>query len=294
MKTVIPAKVCSWLYFFTLLAVSCKPDNEPGMVPLSAQQQEQVAGDNNNMMASMQDVASVTSDAFLGKGIATGRVLNHRGSYIDCGYSVTDSIRVVKKVDSLMYSGSITIDFGNGTGCHDSTMRKGEIRDVFDFLLTHGDSSTIQSNQTISFDEYQQDTLVLDGSITIQSPYEGPVVMVGKSSKIKYKDGTFLGWNGSLRFACEGKGGFNWFGENIDLTGSWNGTTRSGVAYTATITKPIVLSWGCQRRSRPIPTEGTLEITVGGVTSTIDYGDGHCDNKYTVTLSGVTTTVSLN
>ncbi|MEI6408984.1 MAG: hypothetical protein WCR52_06360 [Bacteroidota bacterium] len=63
------------------------------------------------------------------------------------------------------------------------------------------------------------------------------------------------------------------------VTGSASGTNRNGVAYTVTITNPLIKKVLC-----PWISQGTIEITANNKTRSIDYGDGACDKDATLTL----------
>ena len=71
--------------------------------------------------------------------------------------------------------------------------------------------------------------------------------------------------------------------------GSITGITRSGAEFTTTVTKEIVFKRGCNGRRGFVRVSGTVEITTGGVTATLDYGDGSCDKDFTITTGGVVT-----
>ncbi len=76
----------------------------------------------------------------------------------------------------------------------------------------------------------------------------------------------------------------------IITEGSYEYTSSKGYSFTYKITKPLVYNYSCE--DAWIPVEGTEEIsyTENGETAdfTVDYGDGTCDNLYTVTSDGET------
>jgi len=73
------------------------------------------------------------------------------------------------------------------------------------------------------------------------------------------------------------------------LTGSGSITVNDSLKYSKVITKPLVIDASCD-----YITSGTIELVKGGVTSTIDYGDGTCDNVATVTTNGITEEINLH
>jgi hypothetical protein len=76
----------------------------------------------------------------------------------------------------------------------------------------------------------------------------------------------------------------------IITEGNYEYTSSEGYSYAYKITKPLVYSFSCE--DAWIPVEGTEEIsyTENNETTdfTVDYGDGTCDNLYTVTIDGET------
>lgn len=68
------------------------------------------------------------------------------------------------------------------------------------------------------------------------------------------------------------------------ISGSASGVNRKGFAYTSTILTPLEIKVGC-----PWIRKGVIEIKIeNSKTVTIDYGNGTCDKKYTVTVDGQT------
>jgi hypothetical protein len=59
--------------------------------------------------------------------------------------------------------------------------------------------------------------------------------------------------------------------------------------YTKTITTPLLFDASCDYISK-----GVVELTKNSSTATIDYGDGICDNKATVTIDGTTDEINLH
>ena len=271
-----------------LVVQACQKDGLNFSGKTSVQQTIQTAHDNQQMIAAVQDVASVTAGAFSRQGITSGRIANEgEGNEIECGPSVTSNIKLDRThLDSIIYSGVITIDYGTGLNCPDSiARRKGMVIDSFRLVLKFKDSVWYDLSEKINFIGYSRDSVTLDGSVSIASSSRGPTVISIDETKTKYADGTTSTWSGNLVFTIH-NAGHHW-GGTMDVTGSWSGTTRSGTSFSANITKAIEYQSSCPGYRR-IPVMGTVDVTVGGVTSTIDYGDGTCDKIYTITTAGVT------
>jgi hypothetical protein len=68
------------------------------------------------------------------------------------------------------------------------------------------------------------------------------------------------------------------------VSGVASGKTKSGVEYTAETVEPLVFKSMC-RGTWYIPASGIKTITMPELpVITVDYGDGECDNKFTVIM----------
>ena len=103
---------------------ACQNDSAKETMAVRAQQSISAAQDNNQMLGVMHDVAGVTANAFASQGISGGRVADGGEEHDDdfgCRPTITNNIKVVKSnSDSLVLSGTLTIDFGDGSNCADS------------------------------------------------------------------------------------------------------------------------------------------------------------------------------
>lgn len=278
--------VMSWIL------AACNQDNVSHPKSMTSQQQANTAAeDNGQMIASTQDVMDITAGAMTGQGISNGRFVSTERSgpeSWDCGSRVSGTFNIDKShSDSLIYQGTITIDYGDGSNCKDSVnIRRGIIIDSFTFILTRSDFDLTES---ISFQDFHRDTIQLDGTFISKSSSRDKSTVEIQNARITYKDGTFNLWNGMLTIlvgpATEQLGidDFHFF---KSVTGGVTGTTRSGAAFTAEITNDIIFLYSCSRR---FPVSGTIKVTVDDVTSTVDYGNGRCDRQYTVSNGDSTT-----
>jgi len=212
---------------------------------------------------------------------------------MSCQPSISGTFSIDKShTDTLIYSGSLAIDYGTGTVCKDSTeIRKGKLIDAFKLVvaLKHRDKYNLM--ESITFQEFQKDSVQVDGVFTSQSTSDTLSVLTAQNAKITYKDGTSVSWNGSLTNRYILNGSFHERNnESRQVTGSISGTNRQGASFSTTITKAILYQYSC---SRNIPVTGTIDLTVGTMSSAIDFGTGTCDKEYTITTNGTTTTYTF-
>lgn len=275
-----------------VLALACQNDSQ-NLLGVKMQQSTQAAQDNSAMIASVQDVVNTTADAFSSQGLSFGRFAGHGDGEdddddsLECKPTITNTIKVNRiSADSTVISGTFIIDFG--TACTDSAeMKKGKIIDSVYVVL----SKTVhKAYESVTFQDYWRDSTNIDGSFSITSGTGEPTIVKIKGTKVRYRDGTTSSWTGDLTFTTQKSGVGNNYTASMTVTGSWSGVTRSGISFSGNITKDVVFKAGCfGHRHRFIPVSGTIDIVTGGVTSTIDYGDGTCDKTYTITSAGQTT-----
>jgi hypothetical protein len=284
--------------FYVVFMWACQKENIS--TTSSPAQAKLAAKDNTQIVAATQSVMSITAGAMAQKGVLGGRLMDggHPGGGVDtddddettCKPSIKSTFAIdTTHVDTLIYSGSVTIDYGNGSTCTDSTHRRtGMITDAFKYIISYKDSIRFSSTETITFKAFHKDSVQLDGTIIIKASGKKVTTVEAKDAKITYKDGTFSTWSGLLTYHYQKGKGRHWGGKTIKITGSLTGTTRAGLAFTATITKEIVYQYGCFNKHKFLPVSGTVEVVVGGVTSTIDYGDGTCHKELTIEADGET------
>jgi hypothetical protein len=295
-----PLQQLGCIALLSMAVWACQDDNNSSnsgpMSQQEAQQQSNIAAnDNNQMIATTQDAMSVTADAFASQGISDGTSSSGRAiaqhPKDKCSPSITGTFNLNgTDPDSLIYSGTLTIDYGDGSSCTDSTMlRKGKITDDFTFTISRKHGFKTYSTENITFAGYYKDSTTIDGTFIAKATGGSTQSIETQNAKITYTDGTSATWQGMLNFAYDRGQWGKWKDNSIKVTGSWSGTNRAGVTFSGDITKDLVFLYSCDKWHRFRPVSGTIEVKVADVTSTIDYGDGTCDKIYTITSGGTTT-----
>jgi len=289
--------VC-WVVLIIVVAFACQSDENE----LTTEQKELLATDaaesNLTILSAAMDVMDITSDAFGDKGIAGGRQSTigkkRGGPNGQCIPAISGSFDIDRTHrDSLIYTGSFIIDYGDGKSCSgDSTrVRKGRIIDTFTYIISFRDSLSFSVSESISFEGFYKDSISIDGTFTSVRKSSGVTSMNISGAKLTYADGTSATWSGTLDTRQdEGLNPRSWDDDIKTITGSVTGVTRGGSAFSASITSGIVYRYECFNKWKTVPVSGVISITAGGDTSTVDYGDGTCDKTYSITVNGETTT----
>jgi hypothetical protein len=109
----------------------------------------------------------------------------------------------------------------------------------------------------------------------------------------KYIDGgTTIQWSGIHTITQTGGAStpLNFLDDVYSLTGNANGVSRNAVAFTVNISSPVVKRTSCHWIE-----SGRVDITPEGLAvRTLDYGDGTCDNKASITINGNTFSFTMD
>ena len=189
-----------------------------------------------------------------------------------------------------------TLTFNPNCTFSDGVVRSGQI------IITWTPGWRLDSSKhaTVTFQNYTRDSVVVSGTVTLQ--YTGgsytvdnpPVFsMTEEDMTIKFADGKTASWSGTrtVEWADGFKTRFNRSDDVKKVNFHREGINRNGEKYTADGTDLLIKnSCGTTRKSRVV--SGTIVIKKGDQTTTVDFGNGDCDDTFTITQNGVTITVN--
>lgn len=190
-------------------------------------------------------------------------------------------------VDTLNGTFNMTLDFGDGCTGPFGVTRKGILRyqvvltglTSFDFVLT--------------FEEYEVEGYLLNGSIAT-----GNIQVDETTGAITYdyriNNGEVINPAGERVLINQNyRYTFDFSSFEIAATGTTTGQL-DGTSFTHLIREPLVLRASCPAETAGVPVLGLVDFTWGAQPPvSIDYGDGTCDNEVTLTLGGVSQTITL-
>jgi hypothetical protein len=192
-----------------------------------------------------------------------------------------------------------TIDFGT-TGCtlNNGNVVRGKIIINFVFQPT-ATSHTI----TYTFDNFYHNNIKFEGtktltrSMTTQTATAAPhpIVVMELDMTITMPNGDQYERVGTrTRELIEGFSTENNFMDNIyKITGNWTTTMPNGNQHTATITEPLRAKMSCIAVNKPILAKGIISFVRNNITSTLNYGNGDCDNIAVFTINGISYTITI-
>jgi hypothetical protein len=186
---------------------------------------------------------------------------------------------------------TITIDYGTDgcAGPNGDHILKGKI-----IITQTGDRFTAGAERIKTFENFYVDDVKVEGTKSWKNngTDAGGDWSFTKTAtmNLTYPDGTFTTWNHTHTSALVEGGDTPTHWDNVwSTTGNSSGVNRDGVAFSSTIVEPLIKKVTCRWIS-----EGVIQFTRDGNTSTLDFGDGTCDRFATLTTAnGNTFTIRL-
>lgn len=233
------------------------------------------------------NVAGVNDDAGLGNGVgvffAPSRSGNATSSFGGGGAdSATHCFTVTEIETNGGFPKTITIDFGTGCTGKDGHTRRGKITAVYTGKLRESGSTA-----TVSFDGYYIDTLKVEGTLKAENKSTGSNYIFSitvTNGKLSLPSGDFIEVNKTHTWTqTDGSATPRIPGDDVySVIGSSAGTAQvqgSTYQWTTEITTPVIRKMSCRWR-----VAGQVAITRNNIKALLDYGNGECDNKATVTI----------
>lgn len=263
------------------MIVSCsKEENskiEPGDI--------QVAREETMASNIFDDAFVQANDAFSAKN----REINNNKSTSLPGAVEKDSVIItIDNTDPSTWPKTITIDFGTGVTSN-NVERKGKILVTVDGSYGLAGTSWIITFEGYEYNGYKVEgtkTVIFEGANDLQQPYFSISV---KDAKITWPDGKTFTWNSERQRTWTNIALLNPYENLFEITGTATGVNTDGVAYSISITSPLLVSPGCNNIK-----QGTLVIsTEGNPDLTLDYGDGACDNMAIISVGNASKEIQL-
>lgn len=267
--------------------ISCKKDND-----LAAD--NEMVSDNATAESETDDLGSIEQD-LMDKNETSigGKTMAIIVVEYDNGVKAT--------IDNV--AKTIVVDFspnGEPTTGNDGKQRKGKINIAYTARLR-----TVGAVITSTFDNYYvkgplaSDFTKVEGTrVTTNQAISNGIHSFKREvtgGKLTFPNGQTFNWNATRYIDWNSNNTFTdrWDDIYTQKTNSVaSGTDRRGQAFSYTVTKDVVVKNSCAVARRFRPVSGTVVIVPGDrATRTVDYGNGDCDNTFTVTVNGRTYTI---
>ncbi len=171
-----------------------------------------------------------------------------------------------------------TIDFGEGCELPNGNVLSGIIQ-----LSYSLDMEAASKSITVALEDFTFNGVIVEGGadiLRVRSNENGnPQSTANRSYSATWPDGETASFTGTrTREWIEGYGTGFW-GDNVFLiTGNGTFTNKAGNVWTKEVVTPLRREASCR-----FIVSGILEISRNGTTASLDFGDGSCDSKGTLT-----------
>lgn len=268
-------KYLVWVLAMFSFMISCSDDDNN--VDPNKTADEQLLKDEYYFGGEINDVLRMGDEGYV--------VANSGGRYEESSFCASVEL---DKTNSVL-----TLDFGAGCTSESGRVRKGKI--IFQYT-----SLNPLGARSIIFDDYEVDGTRVEGTITtsaITRNSNNKLTFTRKvmNGKLIFSDGKIFLYNADHAFTwTEGEGNLNVFSWVFEMNGSSAGTNREGVSYTGTITTPYTIKYSCFQNGVFYPVSGVGVFTPSqGFPFTVNFGDGSCDKKVSVTVGAFSSEVTL-
>jgi len=177
--------------------------------------------------------------------------------------------------------GTIIFDFGQGCQLNNGAFVTGM------FTLVYGpfDGGTRTINYTFNDYTYNNNAVSGGGEIfrQIANADGNPQSTVNENITVAFPSTDVTATRIGMRTVIwiEGVGTGTWLDNVYEVAGNWDLELTNGFERTGLVTQPLVRRLACAYVE-----SGTVEVTQGGFTGIIDWGDGTCDNMATLEVNG--------
>jgi hypothetical protein len=196
-------------------------------------------------------------------------------------------------LDTISFPRTVTIDFGDGCLGNDGRTRKGKI--LVNFTGPYRAAGTVITISTQNY--FVENNQIIGNPLRVVENMgpntEGhPEFKITVTGKVNFaNNGGSIDWNSQrLREWTAGYNTFFLADDRYKITGSAFATNSNDDNWTSNIVSPLIVNMaiGC----RQIVSGTILTTATDRPDREVDFGDGSCDNQFTVTINGNTYIIS--
>ncbi|ULQ51076.1 hypothetical protein [Flavihumibacter fluvii] len=186
----------------------------------------------------------------------------------------------------------VTIDFGTGCTGKDGRVRKGKIITVYSGKMIKPGSVA-----ETSFDNYYVNDIKVEGTHRVENKSSLSMVTFETrviNGKLTHPNGDFINWNRTRTITHVDGWATPWnpTDDSFSIVGNGSGTVQKGgktASWTSVNIEPLIKRFDCRWIVK-----GQQAIQRNdGPQGILDFGNGDCDNKATITVNGVSIEITL-
>ncbi len=194
----------------------------------------------------------------------------------------------VSPMERGVFPKTVVINFGSGCIGRDGKLRKGKIITVYT-----GPMRVPGSKATTTFEGFKVDSVAVEGTHQVENNSTSNNLSFTTrviNGKLTWDSGRWVKWSTTRTVTqIEGNGTPLFPLDDIfTITGAGRGENSRGVSWAHEIIEPLVKKFTCRWISK-----GVMRVRYNNTNALINYGNGDCDNKATVTINGRTVEITL-
>lgn len=203
-------------------------------------------------------------------------------------YKLNQCPRLNMEIENGGYPKIITLDYGDSTVLHNGKVLSGVI-----VIEISGPRSDENYTRLVTYENFGVDSLLINGTAKVTTNRDEDVFRTFTSDiTFTLADGTTIDrtsvreweWIEGMDTELEQND------DMVQITGYTNAVTSDGDEYKKEIVEPLIRMRDCR-----YIVQGVVEITLNGeLVSSLDYGDGECDDVAILTQDGETAEVDLS
>ncbi len=180
----------------------------------------------------------------------------------------------------LVFPKVVTVDFGSGCTDADGKFKAGKV------ILTVGAFWESGAQIIVAYDNYEEDGVKVEGQFvfTNQSTATAAILRIdAQNIKLTDPNGYTFAFSGNQTYTqIDGHPTWwDWHDDIYEVTGSIFTTLTNGETVNWLIQTPLEKANACYYVSK-----GTGILDINGLEVLVNYGNGNCDNKGTLTING--------
>jgi hypothetical protein len=194
---------------------------------------------------------------------------------------------VTVSVSSNSYPREIVIEYIEGCSMHHHDKHGKVIINLSDTITNQG------ALQTITYQDFYIDSVKVDLTASLENRGKNEsgnwVIEKNYTQTITKNEQTFVRTNHEIIEWVSGYETTDKADNVYYISGSGKVVLNDTATYSKTITTPLLFDASCEYIK-----SGVVELNRRGNVSVIDYGDGTCDDKATITTNGITEEIDLH
>jgi hypothetical protein len=243
---------------FTITISSCDKEN----ATISQEEQLEETAFAENVFAQL---SADIDDAVPMDGVSDGR-FGFFGFGFGFGSCMTRTVETPEDAD---YPIVITIEYDGECTSALGVVKSGKI-----IITLTGHPSEEGSQRIVTFEDFTVNGVSIEGTKTFTYNGGGQFTCTLVDGKILTADGDVIVRESTKTKTLIAGGDTEDRSDDVyEVTGSITGETSDGTSYLKEIVEPLIISRDCFWI-----TQGVIETTIGDVTTSVNFGDGTCDN----------------